>query len=88
MLKDLVYLGLGTALLAKEKVETQMEELVKEGKLAKEDAQNILDKAKVKAEAAETEAKERLKSAIKEVLDELGVATKEDIEALKEKLKS
>lgn len=87
MLKDLIYIGLGGALLAKEKVEKELSELVEKGKLNKEDAQNFIDKAKVKGEEEEKEFKAHLKEIIKETLEEIGVATKEDIQTLLKKMK-
>ena len=83
MLKDLIYIGLGGALLAKEKVEQELSELVEKGKLNKEEAQKLIDKAKAKGEEEEKEVKARLKEAIREVLEEMDLATKADIEALK-----
>ena len=87
MLKDLITIGLGGALLAKEKVEKELNELVEKGKLNKEDAQNFIDKAKVKGEEEEKEFKAHLKEVIKETLEEIGVATKEDIQALLKEMK-
>ena len=87
MLKDLIYIGLGGALLAKEKVEKELNELVEKGKLNKEEAQKLIDKAKTKGEAEEKEVKSKLKEAIREVLEEMNLATKADIEALKEENK-
>ncbi|BAF73061.1 phasin family protein [Sulfurovum sp. NBC37-1] len=88
MLKDLFYIGLGGALLAKEKVEKELNELVEKGKLNKEEAQKLIDKAKAKGEDEEKEFKSKLKEAIREVLEEMDLATKSDIEALhKEKEK-
>ena len=87
MLKDLIYIGLGGALLAKEKVEKELSELVDKGKLNKEEAQNFIDKAKVKGEEEEKEFKGHLKEVIKETLEEMGVATKEDIKALIKEMK-
>ena len=87
MLKDLIYVGLGGALLAKEKVEKELNELVEKGKLNKEEAQKFIDKAKEKGEAEEKELKERLKEALREVFDEMNLATKKDIEALKKEIK-
>ena len=83
MLKDLFYIGLGGALLAKEKVEKELNELVEKGKLNKEEAQKLIDKAKAKGEEEEEEFKVKLKEAIREVLEEMDLATKSDIEALK-----
>ncbi len=87
MLKDLIYIGLGGALLAKEKVEEELSELVEKGKLNKEDAQSFIDKAKVKGEEEEKEFKAHLKELIKETLEEMNVATKEDIKALTKEMK-
>jgi polyhydroxyalkanoate synthesis regulator phasin len=87
MLKDLLYIGLGGALLAKEKVEQELNELVEKGKLNKEEAQKLIDKAKAKGEEEEKEFKAKLKEAVREVLDEMDLATKADIEALKKEKK-
>ncbi|NPA30243.1 MAG: hypothetical protein GXO33_08675 [Epsilonproteobacteria bacterium] len=87
MLKDLLYTGLGGALLARERVEKELEKLREKGKLSKEELEKVLDKAKARGEEEEAKAKEELKSVLKEVIDELGVATKADIEALKDSLK-
>ena len=87
MLKDLIAIGLGGALLAKEKVEKELSELVDKGKLNKEEAQNFIDKAKVKGEEEEKEFKAHLKEVIKETLEEMEVATKEDIKALIKEMK-
>jgi polyhydroxyalkanoate synthesis regulator phasin len=87
MLKDLIYIGLGGALLAKEKVEKELSELVEKGKLNKEEAQSFIDKAKVKGEEEEKEFKTHLKEVIKETLTEMNVATKEDIEKLIKEIK-
>jgi polyhydroxyalkanoate synthesis regulator phasin len=87
MLKDLLYIGLGGALLAKEKVEKELNELVEKGKLNKEEAQKLIDKAKTKGEEEEKEFKAKLKEAVREVLEEMNLATKDDIEALKKSQK-
>ena len=87
MLKDLIYIGLGGALLAKEKVEEELSELVEKGKLNKEEAQSFIDKAKVKGEEEEKEFKAHLKEVIKETLEEMDVATKKDIKALIKEMK-
>ncbi|PHS36042.1 MAG: hypothetical protein COB07_12735 [Sulfurovum sp.] len=87
MLKDLITTGLGGALLAKEKVEKELSKLVEKGKLNKEDAQKFIDKAKVKGEEEEKEFKAHLKEVIKETLEEMDVATKEDIQTLLKEMK-
>jgi polyhydroxyalkanoate synthesis regulator phasin len=87
MLKDLITLGVGGALLAKEKVEEELKELIDKGKMSKEEAEKLIEKAKAKGEEQEQALKEEIKKALREVLDEMGLATKEDLEKLREELK-
>jgi len=82
-MRDLLYLGIGGALLLKEKVESELQKLVERGKLSKEEAKKVLEEAKRKGEEEERKAKEELKRLLREVIEEIGVATKEDIEELK-----
>jgi len=87
MIRDLLYTGIGAAVALKEKVESEVQKLEDEGKIKKADARSFLESIEEKGKAEEEKFKANLKSALKEVLDELGVATKEDIEKLKEDLK-
>ena len=87
MLKDLIYVGVGSALLAKEKVEEELNELVKKGKMSKEEAEKFVEKAKARGAKQEQALKDEIKSALKEVIEEMGLATREDIEALKKDTK-
>ena len=61
MLKDLIYLGVGSALLAKEKVEEELQKLVEKGKVSKDEVKKIVEEAKKKGEEEEKRAKEELK---------------------------
>jgi polyhydroxyalkanoate synthesis regulator phasin len=83
MLKELLYTGMGGALLLKEKVEEELKKLEEKGKISTTDTKSFLDSLKSKGEEEEKRLKEEIKSAIREVIEELGVATKQDIEALK-----
>ncbi len=83
MLKEMIYTGIGGAMLMKERVEEEMKRLEEKGKLSKEDAQQFLDDLKVRGEEEESKVKAQIKEAVKEAIEELGLATKEDIEKLK-----
>jgi len=76
MIKEILYTGIGAATLLKEK-----------GKLDTKDAKSFLESVEAKGKEEDAKFKEHLKKTMKEVLDELGVATKEDIAKLKEELK-
>jgi polyhydroxyalkanoate synthesis regulator phasin len=86
MVKDLLYIGLGSALLVKQKVEDELNELKKKGKISEEEVKQILQNAKEKGKEEEQKLKELLKDAIKEVINELEIATKDDIKNLEKKL--
>jgi len=87
MFKDILYTGIGAAMVLKEKVETEVKKLEEEGKLKTTDAKSFMESIEQKGKDEELRVKEQLKSALKEVIDELGLATKTDLEKLKEDLK-
>ena len=84
MIKDILYTGLGGALLFKERVDEEIEKLQERGKLSKDDADAFLEKLQTRGEEEEEKFKSHIKEALKEVIDEMGLATKKDIEALKD----
>lgn len=83
MLKELLYTGMGGAILLKERVEEELQKLEEKGKISTADTKTFLESLKTKGEEEERRLKEEIKSALREVIDELGLATKQDIEALK-----
>lgn len=85
MLKEMIYTGLGGALLLKERVDEEIEKLQEKGKLSKEDADTFMKKLQDRGEEEEERVKNRIKEALKEVIEEMNIATKSDIEALKDK---
>jgi polyhydroxyalkanoate synthesis regulator phasin len=87
MLKDLVYAGIGAAVVMREKVEEEVKRLEEQGKLKTTDAKSFLDSIEKKGQEEQQRVKDELKKTLKEVIDELGLATKEDLEKLKESLK-
>ncbi|OIP55755.1 MAG: hypothetical protein AUK54_03425 [Helicobacteraceae bacterium CG2_30_36_10] len=87
MFKDFLYTGIGAAMVLKEKVEAEVKKLEEQGKLKTTDAKSFLNSIEVKGKEEEVKFKEQLKSTLKEVIDELGLATKADLEKLKEDLK-
>ena len=87
MLKDLIYAGIGAAVVVREKVEEEIKKLEEQGKLKTDDAKSFLESIEKKGEAEQERVKEELKATLKEIIDELGLATKEDLDKLKEDLK-
>jgi len=77
MLKEMLNTGLGVAATLKDKIENEIE--LKDGK-------NIFESLESKGKDERDKIKNELKSIIKEIVDDLGIATKDDIAKLKEEL--
>ncbi|MFT7004312.1 MAG: polyhydroxyalkanoate synthesis regulator phasin [Sulfurimonas sp.] len=87
MLKNLLYAGIGAAVVMKEKVEEEVKKLEEQGKIKTTDAKSFLESIEKKGHEEQNRVKEELKKTLKEVIDELGLVTKEDLEKMKEDLK-
>ncbi|MCK9161700.1 MAG: hypothetical protein RBQ81_05040 [Arcobacteraceae bacterium] len=87
MLKEIIYTSLGGAVLLKERVEKELKALEEKGKIKTDDAKSFLDSLEQKGKEEDERIKSKIKEMVKEILDELGVATKDDLQKLKEELK-
>lgn len=88
MLKELIYSGLGAAVIVRQKVEDEIKTLEKKGKIKKSDAKEFLKTLEKKGKIEDKKIKKQIKSLIKEVINELDLATKKDLKKLKEELKN
>lgn len=86
MLKDLLHVGIGSVVLIKEKIEDELKVLQEKGKINSADAKNFIESITQKGEEEDAKIKQKIKDAFKEVIEELGVATKKDLEELRSKL--
>ncbi len=87
MLKELIFTGLGGALVLKEKIEDELKKLEEKGKIDTKDVKSFLESLEQKGKESDEKFKTELKSTLKEIIDELGLATKDDLQKLKEELK-
>ena len=85
--RDFLYTLLGGALLLKDRFSDQFDDILKKGEASKEDIKATATQTLSKAQEQKEEIESELKNKIKTIVDELGLATKEDIEELKELLK-
>jgi polyhydroxyalkanoate synthesis regulator phasin len=86
-LENLFYFGLGSILLAKEKIE-QAGESAKDMKEENDrKAREFFDQAVAKGSEERDQFKGNVKELLKEAIAELGLATKADLEALRDELK-
>ncbi|MFY9075158.1 hypothetical protein CRU99_06575 [Malaciobacter mytili] len=87
MLKELIYTSLGATSLIKDKIEEELKILEEKGKLNSSDIKTFIESLENKGKAQDEKFKEDLKNSLKEIIKELGLATKEDLEKLKKELK-
>ncbi|TVM18658.1 hypothetical protein DPQ33_04030 [Oceanidesulfovibrio indonesiensis] len=86
--KDLLYLGLGAAFMAKDRMEEIMKDLEEKSDISREEARQFVEDAKQRAQKERDEWEKTIKDSVRETLDDMGVATKDDIKKLEKLLKS
>lgn len=87
MLKELIYSTLGASVVIREKIEDELKTLEEKGKIKKTDSKEFLKSIEKKGKAEDRRVKKEIKKLLKEVVSDLGIATKKDLEKLKEELK-
>ncbi len=84
--EQLFYFGLGSALMAKEKFEKACETACASREESERKAREFFDDAVAKGSEQREQMKDKLKELLKEAADELGLATRADVEALRAEL--
>jgi len=87
-LEQLFYFGLGSALLAKERIEQAGESARGCREESDRKARDFFEQAVAKGSAERDQLKGSIKELLKEAIDELGLATRADLEALRAELAS
>lgn len=86
MLKELLHVGIGSVMIVKEKIEEELKVLQEKGKINTDDAKSFLESVSKKGAEEDERLKAKIKDMLKEAIEELGVATKKDLEDLRSKL--
>ena len=87
-LEHLFYAALGGALVMKEKLEASNEELKAFQEKSESHARTFFDELAQRGEKEKAQFKAMLKETLKEVVTELDLATKQDLEKLKKELEN
>lgn len=85
-LEQLFYAVLGGALAVKEKIETNSEEIKSWQEKSEENARSFFDEMAKRGEEEKEQFKGMLKDILKEIVADMNLATKEDLEKLKQEL--
>lgn len=80
---DLLYIGLGAAFMAKEKIEAQLKDLEQLGTISREELAKFMEEAGQRAKQEKEALDARIKEKVAEAIRESGLATKDDIAELK-----
>ena len=86
LLKKLVLSGIGVLALTQEKIEEVVEELAKKGEIAWGEKEGLLAELIEKGKKQREEIERKIKKKVEEVISQVNIATKEDIERLEKKI--
>ena len=87
MLDQLVNTIIGASVIARERIEDELKVLESKGKINKSDLDNLIRSLEKKGKKKKKKVKKQIRLMIKEIINELGFATKEDLKNLENKLK-
>jgi polyhydroxyalkanoate synthesis regulator phasin len=88
LLKKAVSLGFGAAIVSKEKIEQVVDELVARGELGQSESRELVDSLLAKGEEQRNNITRIVQDQVKKVLNELDIATKQDLRDMEERLKA
>lgn len=84
IIEKTINLGIGIAATTKEKVESRVDELIRKGQLTKENRAKAVNELLDTVEKKEKEFEEKASAAINETINNFGLATKKEVNNLKE----
>lgn len=88
MIKRGLILGLGTAVVTKEKVEEATHKLVEQGKLSREDAERLLSEVQESGEKHWDEMQTVVRETVQKAVDGLDLCSKKEFQALKRRVEN
>jgi len=86
LVKKAFYLGVGAAVVTKDKVEEFVDELIRKGEASQSEKGKLIDEFMEKAKAREKELTEKVKTMVQKNIGELKLPSKKEIEELKKKV--
>nr|WP_207907624.1 polyhydroxyalkanoate synthesis regulator [Effusibacillus lacus] len=88
LIKKGLALGIGLAVTSKEQVEKVVDEMVKKGEMSQEESKEVISRLIQRGEEEQRELKRMMREEIKQILAELNIATKEDINRLDRRIQN
>ncbi len=81
-LRKLMYIGLGAAMMSRDKVQQAIDDMVNQGEVSADEGRKLYEDIINRAEEETRGMNDRIKSQIRQYLTEVGVADRSQIEAL------
>ncbi len=83
MFKDVVFTALGATKKIRKSVKKELKTLEKKGMLRKEDLKTFVENLEAEGKIEDKKIKKEIRSMLKEIINELGLATKKDLQKMK-----
>ncbi|WP_455661794.1 phasin family protein [Pradoshia sp.] len=78
--------GLGAAIVSKEQIEKYVDDMVKRGEVSEQESKDMVNDLVVRGEERQKEVEQQINMKVKLRLQEMDIATKEDIERLEQRI--
>lgn len=88
LFKKFIYTGIGLVSITKERLQKNIDELVSNQKLSKEEGKKIVDDVMEKTESKRGELESQFRKISEEVMDKFNFATSKEMEALKRRVEA
>ena len=88
MLKKGFFMGLGLALMTKEKAEGVINELIKKGEISEKEGKEFVEILMKKSEEAQQELQKKVEVFVQEALRKLDLPSKEEIKEITQRLEA
>lgn len=86
--EDIFHMTVGAISMAKKNAESAIDELINKGDIQKEQGKKVLDEINSKFNKEEDELYAKMKTKLKDAVEELEIATKADLEKVKDEILS
>jgi len=86
LLKKMIWLGAGLAVMTAEKIEAVVAELIKKGQLSEKEGKELAAELVARSIEAKKELGEKVEKILSDTLKKLNIPTRKDLEELKKRL--
>lgn len=86
--KKIINASLGMAIIARNKVNDIINELVEKGKMSQAEGEKFINDLKTETEKSRKDAEEEIRNVIRKVLQKMDIPTKEDFNRLEKRVKA